>query len=121
VDEAGEVLQLELVGDVVLHDRGRGRGEGDDGRRTQHGQVLAESAVVGAKVMAPLGDAVGFVDGDEAGLSLCEHFGEAGDAHALGSHEEELELAVEIVAASLAGVGAVHAGVDAGDVQAKCG
>jgi hypothetical protein len=38
-----------------------------------------------------LGDAVGFVDGDEGGLALGEHFGEAGDAEAFGGDEEELE------------------------------
>ena len=82
------------------------------GRR--RGKVLAERAVVGAEIVAPLGDAVGFVDGDERGLAAGEHLGEAGDAHALGGDEEELEGAVEVVAAGLAGVVAGEAGVDAG-------
>jgi hypothetical protein len=33
---------------------------------------------------------VGFVDGDEDGLALGEHLGEAGDAHALGGDEEKV-------------------------------
>jgi hypothetical protein len=64
---------------------------------------------------------VGFVDGDERGSAAGEHLGEAGDAHALGRDEEELEGAVEVVAAGLAGVFAVEAGVDAGDAQAEVG
>ena len=52
---------------------------------------------------------------------LGEHLGEAGDAHALGCDEEELEGAVEVVAAGLAGVVAGEAGVDAGDAEAGGG
>ena len=85
------------------------------------GQVVAERAVVGAEVVAPGGDAVGLVDGDEGGLALGEHLGEAGDAHALGGDEEELEGAVEVVAAGLAGLFAVEPGVDAGDLEAGGG
>ncbi len=84
------------------------------------GQVLAEHAVIGAEIVAPLGDAVGFVDGDEGGLALGEHLGEAGDAEALGGDEEELQFAVEVVDAGLAGGGAVAAGVDALDGEAAC-
>ena len=73
------------------------------GRGAEGGEVVAEGAVVGAEVVAPGGDAVGFVDGDEGGLAAGEHLGEAGDAHALGRDEEELEGAVEVVAAGLAG------------------
>src|ERR1700761_7115811 len=61
------------VGMVFL--RGGGGGGGGE---------FAEGAVVGAEVVAPGGDAVGFVDGDESGLAPGEHLGEAGDAHAFG-------------------------------------
>ena len=64
---------------------------------------------------------MGFVDGDEDGLALGEHLGEAGDAHALGGDEEEVEIAGEVVAAGLAGVVAGEAGVDAGDAEAEGG
>ena len=62
-----------------------------------------------------------FVDGDEAGFLFREHLGEVGDAHALGCDEEELEGAVEVVAAGLAGFVAGEAGVDAGDAKAGGG
>ena len=104
-----------LHGDIVLHDGRGGGGQGDDRRGAQGRQVLAEHAVVGAEIVAPLRDAVRFVDGDERRLALGEHFGKAGDAQALGRDEEELQRAVEVVDAGLAGGGAVAAGVDALD------
>ena len=97
--------------------RSGGGGEGDDGGGAEGGKVFAEGAVVGAEIVAPGGDAVGFVDGDERRLAAGEHLREARDAHALGSDEEELEVAVEVVAAGLAGVVAGEAGVDAGDAE----
>ena len=113
--------ELELGDDVVLDGGRGGGGEGDDGRGAEGREVVAEGAVVGAKIVAPGGDAVGLVDGDEGGLAACEHLGEAGDAHALGCDEEELEGAVEVVAAGLAGFFAGEAGVDAGDAEAGGG
>ena len=83
--------------------------------------MVAEGAVVGAKVVAPDADAVGLVDGDESGLAAGEHLGKAGDAHALGRDEEEVERAGEVVAAGDAGVVAGEVGVDAGDAQAGGG
>jgi hypothetical protein len=121
VDEERGVVELELSDDVLLDGGRGGGGEGDDGRGAQCGQVVAEGAVVGAEVMAPGADAVGFVDGDEGGLAAGEHLGKAGDAEAFGGDEEELEGAVEIVAAGLAGVVAGEAGVDAADAQAVGG
>ena len=121
VDEERRVGKGELGDDVLLHGGRGGGGEGDDGRGAQQGQVFAEGAIVGAEVVAPCGDAVGFVDGDERGLAAGEHLGEAGDAQALGCDEEEVEGAVEVVAAGLAGVVAGEAGVDAGDAEAVCG
>ena len=92
--------------DVGLHGWRRGGGQGEDGHGTrtvaQSGQVLADHAVVGAKVVTPLRDAVGLVDGDERGRALGEHLGEAGNAQALGRDEEEVECAGEIVDAGLA-------------------
>ncbi len=121
VDEEGGLVELELGDDVALDRRGGGGGEGDDRGGAQGGQVVAECPVVGAEVVAPGGDAVGLVDGDEGRLALGEHLGEAGDAHALGGDEEELEGAVEVVAAGLAGLLAVEPGVDAGDLEAGGG
>ena len=81
-----------LGDDVVLHGGRGGGGEGDDGRGAKRGQVLAEHAVVGAEVVAPLRDAVGFVDGDQGRLALGQHLREAGNAEALGSDEEKLSV-----------------------------
>ena len=120
-DEDGGVAEVELDGDVALDGGGCGGGEGDDGRGAQGGEILTEGALFGAEVVAPGGDAVGFVDGDEDGLALGEHLREAGDAHAFGSDEEEVEVAGEVVAAGLAGVVAGEAGVDAGDAEAEGG
>ena len=70
----------QLRGDIVLHERRGGGGEGDYRSRPQGGQVLAEHAVVGPEIVAPLRNAVGLVDGDERGLALGQHLGKAGDA-----------------------------------------
>ena len=40
--------------------------------------MLAEGAVIGAEIVAPLRDAMRLVDCDEGGLTLGEHFREAG-------------------------------------------
>jgi hypothetical protein len=113
VDEAAGGLQAELGDDVVLDGRGGGGGEGDDRRRAQGGEALAEHAVVRAKVVAPLRDAVGLVDGDQGRRALGQHLGEAGHAQALGGDEQEVELAGEVIDAGLARLGAAAAGVDA--------
>ena len=83
--------------------------------------MLTEQAVVGAEVMTPLRDAVGLVDGDEAGLAFGEHLRKAGNAKALGSDEEKLERAGKIGAAGFASGLARQAGVDAGNVEAEGG
>jgi hypothetical protein len=64
---------------------------------------------------------VRFVDGDEGGPAAGEHLGKARDAETLRSNEEELDGAVEISAAGLAGIVAGVAGVDAGDAEAVGG
>ena len=93
VDETHGVVEAELRQDVVLHER-RGRGgERQHGRGTQQVQLLAEHAVVGAEIVAPLRDAVRLVDGDEGGLALAEHLREAGNAQPLRRDEEKLQCA----------------------------
>ena len=69
VDEEVGLCELELGDDVFLDGGGCGCGEGDDGGGAKGGEEVAEGAVVGAKVVAPGGDAVGLVDGDEGGLA----------------------------------------------------
>ena len=121
MDEERGLLEVKLSGDIALNGGRGGGGERDDGCRTESRQKVAQRPVVGTEVMSPGGDAVGFVDGDERRFPASQHLGEAGNAHALGSDEEELEGAVEVVAASLAGVVAGESGVDARDAQAGSG
>src|SRR6185437_15160982 len=92
--EAGDkdcrVGKRELANDVALHGGCGGGGEGDDGAWPQGGEVLAERPVVGAEVVPPLRDAVGFIDGDERGRAPGQHLWEAGNAEALGGDEKEV-------------------------------
>ena len=85
----------ELGEDVGLDGWRCGGGEGEDGHAAgtvaKRGQVLADHAVVGTKVVTPLRDAVGLVDGDERGRALGEHLREAGNAKAFWGDEEEVE------------------------------
>ena len=54
------------LGEDVLDDVGRGRGrQGHDGRPAQVVDGLAQGQIVGAKVVAPLADAVSLVDDEQ--------------------------------------------------------
>ena len=64
MDEALGLIEVELLSDVALDARRGGGGERDDRGWPQHGQLLAKHAVVGTEVMAPLRDAMGFVNSD---------------------------------------------------------
>ncbi len=94
-----------------MHYRRGGSGQGDYRGGPEGGQILAEHAIVRAEIVAPLGNAVGFVDGDQGRLALGKHLGKASDAQALGCDEEELQGAVEVVDASLARGRAIAPGV----------
>ena len=125
VNEAGGCGHAELRDDVGLH-RGRGRGCEREHRNAigavaQRGQILSEHAVVGAKIVTPLRDAVRLVNGDERGRTLGEHLRKSGNAKAFGRDEKKVECAGEIVDAGLARDGAVEAGVDARHAQVECG
>ena len=67
--EAGDVLmgvaQLQLFEDIVPHAAGGAGGEGGDGLVREVLAERTELAVFGAELVAPFGDAVGFVDGEE--------------------------------------------------------
>ena len=111
--ERSGILEAELIADVALHARRRRGGEADHRRRAQQGQALAEHAVFGSEVVAPLGDAVRLVDGDQRRLALGQHLRETRDRQALGGDEQEVEAALEVVEAGLARVLAATAGMDA--------
>ena len=59
------------------------------------------------------------VDRDQRQAFFGEHLGKAGNAEALGSDEQELQVALQIFGADLAGVEAFEAGVNAADTQAE--
>ncbi len=120
MDEARGIVQRELREDVVLHDGRRGGGEREDGRGAQQVQMLAEHAVVGAEIVAPLRDAVRLVDGDERRLALAQHLGKARDAEPLRRDEEKLQAAAEVVDAGLARDLAIQPGVNARHLQPAC-
>ena len=113
MDEARRLLQAQLLGDIVLHQRRRRRGHGDHRRRAQRGQILAEHAIVGTEIVAPLRNAMRLIDGDQARLALRQHLRKSGHAQSLRRDEEKLQLAVEVVDAGLARSPAVAAGMDA--------
>ena len=93
-DELGGAVQMQFLADVVARTRiGRG-GHGQPRRSWKHLRQLAKAAVVGAKIVAPLTDAVGLVDGDQGqgrGLQTAQH----GRLHQpFGRQIEKIKLAV---------------------------
>ena len=95
--------QPELSGDVFLHQRRGGGGQRQHRSRAQARQILAKHPIVGAKVVAPLRNAVRFIDGDQRWFSLGQHFGKARHPKPFGSDKQELQLAVQVVDADAAG------------------
>ena len=113
VDVALVSLQVELGGDVILDARRRGGGQRQHRRRPQARQTLAQEPVVGTEVVAPLRDAVRFVDRDQGRAATLQEFDEAGHAEPLGRDEEKVEFAVAVEPAGLPRLVARPARVDA--------
>jgi len=125
VDEAHGLNHSELRGNVGLDGWRCGGGKSENRNRTrtvaQCGNVLPDHAVVGTEIVAPLRNAVGFVDGDEGRWALGQHLWKAGNAQALRCDEKKVEGAGEVVDAGLARDGTIEAGVDAGHAQVERG
>ncbi len=87
----------ELREDVRLHGGRGGRRQRDDRRgieRTaQTGQILAQHAVVGTEVVAPLRDAMRLVDRDQRQLALGQHLREPRHAQPFRRNEQKLQAA----------------------------
>ena len=64
-DDRLDVIDAELVQDVFAHRRRRGRRQRQHGRMAELGDHAAERQIRGPKVVAPLTDAVRFVDDEE--------------------------------------------------------
>ena len=90
-------VAAELLGDVVGHPGvgGGGRGQHRDAVG-QVGEEGADPAVVGAEVVAPVGDAVGLVDDEQPagrGQPRQHLVAEAGVVEPLGADQEHVDLA----------------------------
>ena len=92
--EAPGLAEAELGQNVLPHPLGSGGGQGDN---RSVGTRLAERlqpAVGGAELMAPLGDAVGFVDGDEADVEVGKKALELGQGGTFGGNVEDFDATV---------------------------
>ena len=84
-------LDAEAGADILDHGR-RGRGgEGQDPLDAQIARSFGQLQVVRPKVVAPLGDAVGFIDGEERDLRSFELREEPLVVEPLGGHVQQLE------------------------------
>ena len=72
-DELDRVLEAELRRDVAPHARRRGRRVGVQADAGKKLPQPAELAILGPEVVAPLADAVRFVNGDEADVNRRQH------------------------------------------------
>lgn len=93
--EVPGVRHAQPLGDLPVRGVRGGRGEGDAGHvrppLPQHGQ----GEVVGPEVVAPLGDAVRLVDGEDGDLAAREEVQAAVQAQPLRGQVEQVELAGE--------------------------
>ena len=76
------VTEAELLDDIVADALSGAGGEGDNGEVGKKFAEAAKLAILGAEVVAPFGDAMGFVDGEEGNRHAAEPGGRAveGDA-----------------------------------------
>ncbi len=108
------VFECELMGDVFADLFGGGGGEGVDGAIGENLFEIGELAVFGAEVVAPVADAVGFIDGDGADAGVAEGVVQGGPPtdEAFGGEVEHVEVAiaevVEDLAAFIGGEGGVE-------------
>ena len=117
-DDDGGVAEAEVVEDVFPDLAGGGGGEGDGLGVAELFDDAAEAEVVGAEVVAPLAEAVGFVDGDEADGCFREEAHEGVLREAFGGDVEDsaglLPEGAQAFAVFFSGEGAVdHGGGDA--------
>jgi hypothetical protein len=110
---------VELADDVVADLAGGAGGEGGDGMIGEEGAEFAELAVFGAEIVTPLGDAVGFVDGEEGERDLPEPFSSAVHEGAFGRDVHEAVFAGDGFLLEFAAVGFEDGAVeeDGGDAH----
>src|SRR5271166_1707057 len=107
--EAGDgfegIAEFELGDDVVADLLGGAGGEGGDGLIGEKGAEFAELAIFGAEVVAPLRDAMGFINSEEGDGDFFEPFGGAVHDGALGGDVHQTILAGDGLLFDVAAVG----------------
>src|SRR6478736_1606543 len=71
-DQDGRVAQVQLLNNVAPDRLGGRRGQGVERRLREAVAQGGELAVLGPKIVPPVADAVGLVDGERAGADLAE-------------------------------------------------
>ena len=87
------VAQSQLLDDVTLHLGRRGRRECMDACAWKGLSQTSQLPVLGDEVMAPLADAVRFIDDDGGKPRAVQHLPETWRGHALGGDVQQVELA----------------------------
>ena len=87
------LLQIQLADDVGAHPFRSGGGEGNDRRLGKVPPQGAQVAVIRAELMPPFGNAVGFVNGDEAQFQMFQKVAETGQSQPFRGYIENLDFA----------------------------
>ena len=112
LDDDGGIAHVQALDDVGA-DRGRGRGrEGDDDRVVEDVDDVAEAAIVGPEVVAPLADAVGLVDHEQRRLGGHQGVERVVAGELLGGEEHELEVTLPEARERVGARRVAHGGVD---------
>jgi hypothetical protein len=92
-DRHVRVDHAQLPDDVLLHVRGGGCGESENGGTSEAFGDTAEGQVVGPEIVSPLTDAVGLVDDEHADGPRQQPLEEIAVLEALGGEIQDLTLA----------------------------
>ena len=87
------LLQIQLADDIIPHPFRSGGGEGNDRRLGKVPPQGAQVAVIGAELMPPFGNAVGFVNGDEAQFQMFQKVAETRQRQPFRGYIENLDFA----------------------------
>ena len=119
VEEDAAFAEIEAGDDFVAGGDIRRRGE----RHARDGGELfvqaGELQIFGAEVVAPLGDAMGFVDSEERDFALGEEREGAVGEEAFGGDVEDVDFAIHCLFAEIAGFGFVERGVEGSGADAE--
>ena len=91
-------LQVKLADDVLAHLFGGSGGQGNHRDRREFLTQQLQIPVVGAKLVAPFGDAVGLVDGDEVQVEVVQEMAEPGQGQPLRGRVQNFDLPPEDLA-----------------------